>query len=75
MKKLAMLLSVAILLCACGKKEEKPAGGLLDTVKKSAEEVKQSADKASKDAQKEADKAAEEAKKKAEEAKKALGGK
>ena len=75
MKKLAMLLCVAVLLCACGKKEEKSASGLLDTVKKSAEEVKKAADKSAKDAQKEADKASEEAKKQAEDAKKALGGK
>ena len=63
MKKIALMLCVAVLLSACGKKEEKPAGGLLDSVKKSAEEVKKSADKAAQDAQKQAEEAKKEAEK------------
>ena len=86
MKKLIVLLSVAVLLTACGKKDEKPNADsaksglskMVDDVKKGADktaaDAKAKADKEAADAKAKADKEAADAKKDAGDALKKIGG-
>ena len=64
MKKIILLLSVAILFTACGQKNDNSnADKTKSGLSKIVDDVKKSADKAASDAKKEADKAASDAKK------------
>jgi len=71
MKTLIILLTVAVLLTACGTKDEKPTA---DDAKKESNSLVDKVDEAAADAKEEADKAAADAKEEADDALKKIGG-